>query len=77
MPLENVGGQSTRVTQIIARQLADVRAAVVPPRSPEQTLGLKFSRGDRVRDLTTGLEGEVVRGTRQAALAPVARPFDV
>jgi len=47
-----------------------------PVRDPdrEEALGLKWKRGDKVRDKITGKGGEILAGTRRAV--EVSRPRD-
>jgi len=77
MASEKVVGATTRVRELIDRQLSAARAAIAPPAAPETTLGLTFARGDRVVHLKTGQEGVVLRGERRAVLTAAPKPFDV
>ncbi len=51
---------------------ADLGAAVVPPPSAEENLGLALRPGARVFDVVTGQEGEIVAGSRAHYLVPSA-----
>lgn len=50
-----------------------LRRRCAPPECVEELIGLALRPGQRVLDLVTGLEGEVISGRRELYLIPPAK----
>ncbi len=70
-------GELARVIERM-RQAREARTRELAGAAPSQpgalhVLGSPFAPGDRVFDVITGLEGEVLGGTRENVVVPAAR----
>lgn len=62
MASEQLKAAVDRLQQATAAERDKLKSGASAPQTPEQALGLKFNRGDTVRDLLTGLRGTVRSG---------------
>lgn len=61
-----------RLKRSRGERTAELRAEVKPPPCPEERLGIGCRAGDRVVDLVTGLEGEIVGATAEIVTIPAS-----
>jgi hypothetical protein len=66
MAVDGLPNLADRLAQARAARSSTTAGSSSAAPTPEQRLGLRFSRGDRVLDLATGQEGTVLLGERVA-----------